>query len=195
MAPGKEKQKAIFLDRDGTLNEDKGYVHKIEDFKLLPGVIEGLKLLKNHFIFFIVTNQSGIGRGYYTYEDFLRFNEHLVQVLKSHDIEIKKTYVCPHIPEDNCECRKPKINSLLEARKQHGIDLTHSWVIGDHPTDVLLGINAGCKTVYLLSGHGNRHLSDLEQQSITPTLIANNFLEAATLIMDYIKDKHESQLK
>ncbi|MHA1804314.1 MAG: D-glycero-alpha-D-manno-heptose-1,7-bisphosphate 7-phosphatase [Promethearchaeota archaeon] len=187
MKSKKEKQKAIFLDRDGTLNEDKGYVHKIEDFKLLSGVIEGLKVLKPHFIFFIVTNQSGIGRGYYTHEDFLRFNEHLVHVLESHGIDIKKTYVCPHIPEDNCECRKPKIHSLLEARTQYDIDLRQSWVIGDHPTDILLGINAGCKTVYLLTGHGKHHLTDLKQQSITPTLIADNFLEAANLIVDYIK--------
>ena len=85
-------KKAIFLDRDGTLNEDTLYPHKIEHFKLLPGVIEGLKKLSKDYIFIIITNQSGIGRGIYTEEDFHRFNNHLVSKLKKEGIEIKKTY-------------------------------------------------------------------------------------------------------
>ena len=96
--------KAAFLDRDGTLVEDIGYHHKIEDFKLIPNVIEGLKLLKDYKLF-IVTNQSGIGLGFYKLKDFKNFNNHLLEELKKHKIKIEKIYYCQHKPEDNCECR------------------------------------------------------------------------------------------
>ncbi len=86
------KNKALILDRDGTIIEDKNYAYKIEDLDLLPGVIDGLKILQKEFIFFIVTNQSGIGRGYYTERDFQKFNNHLIQLLKNESIEIIKTY-------------------------------------------------------------------------------------------------------
>ena len=90
------QKKAIILDRDGTLNEDQGYIHKIEDFKLLPGVIEGLNLVKDKFLFFIISNQSGIGRGFYTVDDFWKFNNHLTSKLKQNGIKIEKTYFNPH---------------------------------------------------------------------------------------------------
>ena len=102
-----KKNKAIYLDRDGCLNEDQGYVHKVEHFKLLPGVVEGLKKLSGEFIFFIITNQSGIGRGIHTENDMHNFNGKLLSELKEEGIEIKKVYYCPHIPEDLCGCRKP----------------------------------------------------------------------------------------
>ena len=90
-------KKAVLLDRDGVIVEDIGYHHKIEDFKLMPNAIEGLKLLKNYLLI-IITNQSGIGRGYYTMKDFEKFNNHLIQELKKHNIKVEKTYVCPHKP-------------------------------------------------------------------------------------------------
>lgn len=188
MSKGDFKKKAIFLDRDGTLNEDEGYVHDIKDFKLLPGVIEGLNLLKRKFVFFIVTNQSGIGRGFYSYKDFLRFNDHLINVLKSHEITILKTYVCPHKPDENCDCRKPNPTYLYDARDKFSIDLEKSWVIGDHPSDVLLGKNAGSHTIYLLTGHGKEHVEELTQKKIEPTLIASNFLKAAKEILQSIEN-------
>ncbi len=182
------KKKAIFLDRDGTLNEDKGYVHQLEDFKLLPGVIEGLSLLKQEFLFFIVTNQSGIGRGYYTFEDFLAFNDHLVEVLHSFNITIEKTYVCPHGPEEDCDCRKPKTKALEEACLNYEIDLQSSWVMGDHPSDIVLGINGGCRTVYLLTGHGMEHYADIEKKIVIPTIVAPNFLTAAQKIIAFDRE-------
>ena len=136
--------KAIFLDRDGTLVEDFGFVYKIEDFKLLPNVIEALELLKDKFKFFIITNQSGIGRGIYTKEDFEKFNNYLINVLKENNIIIEKTFVCPHRPEEGCDCRKPNIKFIKGAKKEFGIDLKNSWVVGDHPHDIKMGKNAGC---------------------------------------------------
>src|SRR3989338_7826768 len=98
--------KAVILDRDGVLNKDPGYVHKIEDFGLYPDVMAALKLLKG-FNLFIITNQSGIGRGFYTEEDFHKFNDHLISKLTKEGIEIKETFYCPHHPDEECSCRKP----------------------------------------------------------------------------------------
>ena len=183
------KKKAIFLDRDGTINEDIGYEFSVEKCKILPGVIDGLKLLEEKFVFFIVTNQSGIGLGYYPVETFLEFNNYLLDKLEESGIKIVKTYCCPHARDEGCDCRKPNIKFLEEARKDFDIDVKNSWVIGDHPSDVLLGINAGCKTVYLLTGHGASHLKDLKEKKIKPTIITDNILTAANMILK--KEKGE----
>ena len=177
------KKKAIILDRDGTLIEDKNYAYKIEDFELLDGVIEGLKLLQNDFLFLIVTNQSGIGRGYYTKQDFQNFNNHLINILKKQKIEILKTYFCPHLKEDNCECRKPKTKFISEIINEFNIDISRSWMIGDHPSDIQFGINAGCRTIFLTTGHGDKHLEELHSLGIKPTLICDNFLVTAKIIL------------
>ncbi|MFX0152730.1 MAG: D-glycero-alpha-D-manno-heptose-1,7-bisphosphate 7-phosphatase, partial [Candidatus Hodarchaeota archaeon] len=173
------KRKAVILDRDGTLIEDKNYAYRIEDFELFPGVIDGLKLLQNNFLFFIVTNQSGIGRGYYTTEDFHNFNDHLIKTLKRENIEILKTYFCPHLKEDNCNCRKPKTLFIEKICSDFNIDLNKSFVVGDHPSDIEFGLNAGCKTIFLTTGHGYKHLDDLKSLGIKPTIICDNFLDAA----------------
>ncbi|MEJ2249544.1 MAG: HAD family hydrolase [Candidatus Lokiarchaeota archaeon] len=175
--------KAIFLDRDGTLNEDSGYVHKVEDFKLLPGVIEGLNLLKKEYIFFIITNQSGIGKGYYTEDDFWEFNSVLINELERNNIKIEKTYVCPHTKDMQCDCRKPKTKFIKDIVSEHGINLKNSWMIGDHPSDVQLGINAGCRTVYLLTGHGVKHKHELEEKRIKPDFKVTNFLDGVKKII------------
>ena len=180
------KNKAIILDRDGTLIEDKNYAYKIEDFEILDGVIEGLKLLQNNFFFFIVTNQSGIGRGYYSIQDFQNFNNHLINILKKQEIEILKTYFCPHLKEAECECRKPKTKFIADIIKEFKIDIKESWMIGDHPSDIQFGINAGCRTIFLTTGHGDRHLEELKSLRIKPTLICDNFLGAAKEIMKFI---------
>ena len=179
-----ELKKAIFLDRDGTINEDEGYVYEGEKFKLLPGVIEGLKLLQNDFIFFIVTNQSGIARGYYTYNQYLNFNDLVIRKLKENKISIEETYCCPHITEDNCECKKPKTYFIDKAVNEYNIDVKKSWMIGDHPSDIQFGLNAGCKTVYLKTGHGPKHFKELKEKDINPTTIAPDFLSAAQSIME-----------
>jgi len=182
------KKKAIILDRDGVLIEDKNYSYKIEDLEVLPGVIEGLKQLQKDFTFFIVTNQSGIGRGYYTLEDFQQYNNHLISRLNENNIIIEKTFFCPHVKEDNCDCRKPNPKFLKEIADQWNIDLESSWMIGDHPSDIQFGINGGCKTVYMITGHGERHLKDLKVKGIEPNLVHANFFDAAEEILK-IKNK------
>lgn len=172
------RKKAIILDRDGTINVDPGYVYKIEDYGLLTGVIEGLNKVKDEFLFFIITNQSGIGYGYYTMDDFQKFNDYLVNDLKENGIRIEKTYVCPHSPNDLCDCRKPKIKFIKEIERNYEIDIKRSWMIGDHPSDIQLGINAKCRTIYLLTGHGKKHFEELEEKDISPNFIAKDFSEA-----------------
>lgn len=176
--------KAIILDRDGTLIEDPSYAYKIEDFELLPGVIEGLKILQNDFLLFIVTNQAGIGKGYYTEEEFHEFNNHLIKILNSNKIKIERTFYCPHITEDNCDCKKPKLKFIKEIIEGWNVDINNSWVIGDHPSDILFGINAGSKTVYLTTGHGMKHIQELEDKGIKPTIIISNFLDTIKKITD-----------
>ena len=172
--------KAVFLDRDGTIVYDPGYVHKIEDFKLLPNTIEALKNLQE-YKFFILTNQSGIGRKIFTKEDFDRFNSHLINVLKENNIIIEKTFVCPHHPEEECDCRKPNIKFIKEAEKEFNLDLKNSWVIGDHPHDIEMGKNAGCKTIYVLTGHGEKHQNDFK---IKPDYISENLYEGSKIIIE-----------
>jgi len=174
--------KFVILDRDGTLNiDEKGYTHKIKDFKFHEGVIEGLNLLKDNFKFIIITNQSGIGRGYFTEERMQEFNNHLISELKKHKIKIEKIYFCPHTPEQNCDCRKPSIKFIEQAKEEFNINLKESFVIGDHGFDVQMGKKTGCKAIYLLTGHGQKHLE--EAKKLNPDLIAKNFLEAAQWIL------------
>ena len=170
--------KAVFIDRDGVIVEDVGYVHKIKDFKLVPNAIKGLKLLKDYRLF-IITNQSGIGRGVYKTEDFIEFNNHLLKELKEYNIKIEKTYYCPHKPEDNCECRKPKIKFLKEIKKEYNINLEESFVIGDRKSDIELGKNARCKTILVLTGNG-----DNIKNEVSPDYMAEDLLDAAEWILN-----------
>ena len=174
-------RKAVFLDRDGVIVEDVGYHYKIEDFKLIPNAVEGLKLLKNYKLF-IVTNQSGIGRGYYKSKDFENFNNHLLKELKKYNIKIQKTYHCPHKPRDNCDCRKPKTKLLNDAEKEFKIDLKSSFAIGDRKSDFGMGKNAGCKTIHVLTGYGIK-----TRKKVKPDYFAKDLLDAAKWILSTTK--------
>jgi len=145
--------KAVFLDRDGVINEDFGYVGSTKDFKFRDGIFELLKLLQDlGYTLFIITNQSGIARGYYSKEDFLRLSEWMVEELKKRDIFIKDIAYCPHHPDitGECECRKPKPGMILNLAKKYNIILKDSILIGDKPSDIEAGKNAGIKKLYLV---------------------------------------------
>ena len=138
--------KALFLDRDGIINTDHGYVYKIEDFEFTEDIFELLNLfIQEGYKLFIVTNQSGIGRGYYTQEDFFNLTEWMVSEFKKRDIEIVSVHHCPHAPEENCTCRKPKTGMIDEILSQNEIDLENSWMIGDKQSDINLAKNSKIK--------------------------------------------------
>jgi len=175
-----DKRIGIFLDRDGTLNEDNGYTYKTEDLRILPKVIEGLKKLKGLNLF-IITNQSGINRGYYNEEDMNKFHERMLAEFEPEGIIIKKIYFCPHRPEENCGCRKPKTLLLKKAEEEFNLDLSDSYVIGDAECDILLAKNAGCKSVLVFNGKNS------EKIGINPDYIAKNLEEAAEFILREVK--------
>jgi len=163
-----KKNKAIFLDRDGVINEDLDYVHKIEDFKIFPGVFEALKMLQSAgFKLIIITNQAGIGRGYYTEEDFFKLNNHMLEIFEKQGIKINEVYFCPHKPEDNCECRKPKIKFIGQAIEKFNLDIKECWLIGDKIIDIEMGEKAGCKSLLIFSKYvkniKRRKFKDLEE--------------------------------
>jgi histidinol-phosphate phosphatase family protein len=161
-----EGRRFVFLDRDGTLIRDAGYVHRPEDYALLDGVIEGLQALaRADFALAIVTNQSGIARGYFSEAQFHAFHALLLADLRRADLTIEATYHCPHGPEDGCECRKPATGMLQRARRELGADLERSWVIGDSQVDVDLAARAGCRSVRIAQsgapGDAALHARDL----------------------------------
>lgn len=173
------ENKAVFLDRDGTINKnDPPYVHKIKDFKFLPKSIQALKKLsKSEYKIIVITNQSGIGRGYYTENDFKKLNKWFLNFLKNKDIRIDGVYYCPHKPEDNCNCRKPKPGLILRAAKDFKINLSKSWLIGDDERDVILGRNLNIKTIKI----GKKMPKELK---IEPNFYAKDLLEASKIILE-----------
>ncbi|MEM0116821.1 MAG: HAD family hydrolase [Thermoplasmata archaeon] len=127
-----EKRKALFIDRDGTINRDCPYCHKIEDLYIYEDAVQLMKeYQKKGYIIIILTNQSGIGRGYFTIDDFWSFHNALLKKLEERGIHIYATYFCPHKPEDNCSCRKPNTGLLERAIKENNIDVENSIVVGD----------------------------------------------------------------
>lgn len=171
---------AVFLDRDGTLTRDVGYTHRITDFKLLPGVVQGLKRLDSHPLF-IVTNQSGIGRRYFTQAEMQRYNDHLVAVLRREGVGVQAVYFCPHLPDEGCSCRKPRTGMIDAAVSDHGVTRSRSVVIGDTETDVALARNAGCRAVLVLTGQGRRRLT--AARKLDPDYVAANMDQAADFIL------------
>ncbi len=142
-------KKALFLDRDGVVNLELDYVYRIEDFEFVPGIFElCAEFQQRGFLIFIITNQAGIARGYYSEADFRKLTNWMVQEFKSNGITIEKTYHCPHHPDfgGECDCRKPNPGMILQARAEYDLDLKQSVLIGDKQSDIQAGINAGILT-------------------------------------------------
>ena len=154
--------KAIFLDRDGTINVEKNYLYKIEDFEFLPGVVDALKKLQQAgFLLIIITNQSGIGRGYYTEVDFQKLNSWMIDTLKKQGVFITDVYFCPHLPDaqvekyrKDCNCRKPKLGMYEQAVIDHNITLSKSYAIGDKIRDCAICVYTPCRG-YLIGDNEN----------------------------------------
>jgi D-glycero-D-manno-heptose 1,7-bisphosphate phosphatase len=152
----------VFLDRDGTLVRDHGYTHKLADYELLPGVRQGLlRMRQGGFSLAVVTNQSGIGRGYYAETDLQAFQAHLFADLERSGIRFEHTFFCPHLPDAGCTCRKPAPGLLWRAREELGADLGASWVVGDRASDVELARRAGCRGAVLVGVDATREVGEV----------------------------------
>ncbi|RIL10109.1 MAG: hypothetical protein DCC75_05045, partial [Proteobacteria bacterium] len=135
--PAPQKQPAVFVDRDGTLNEHVEYLHQPEKFKLIPGALEALKLLKDGgYRIVVITNQPGIGMGYFTREEFFKINRLFLNAAHKLGLMIDKVYFCPHSVAENCHCRKPKTAMIERAVKELNLDLSRSYVVGDTTLDL-----------------------------------------------------------
>ena len=153
--------KVIFLDRDGVINQEVGYLHKSKDFKFIDGIFEACKSFRSlGYKLIVVTNQSGIARGYYQEEDFHKITKWMLVQFNNNDVDILDVFFCPHGAKSTCKCRKPQPGMLLEARDKYGINMKDSWVIGDKETDIDAAGSAGVdNTILVKSGHSVDEIS------------------------------------
>jgi len=162
------RRKAFFFDRDGVINIDHGYVSKIEEFDFISGIFEVMRsLVEKGYTLIVVTNQSGIGRGYYTEEDFRRVTEWMLKRFSDEGIKITAVYSCPHSPELKCDCRKPEPGMFFEAIREHKLDPSICWMVGDKVTDMQAAETAGIQNRVLIgcaeSGHNTHTISTLRE--------------------------------
>ena len=178
--------KAVFLDRDGTINIDKGYIFRIQDFKFLPGAIDGLRKLQElGFLLIIITNQSGIARGYYTERELLVLNEWLMNELEKINIKITNIYYCPHHPEAiidkyrfKCRCRKPGLKFYETAIKDYDLDISQCWAIGNELRDIYVCKEYNCRGILV----GNDSKFDKKIIDENNLYLSNDLLEAAEIV-------------
>ncbi|MBW1805358.1 MAG: HAD family hydrolase [Deltaproteobacteria bacterium] len=187
------KRPAVFMDRDGTINEQMGYINHLSRFVILPGVAEAIRLLnENDFLAIIVSNQSGVARGYFPIELVHEIHATLNRVLKEKDAVIDGIYFCPHYPRGDlaeycheCDCRKPKTGLIDQACESFDIDISSSYMVGDRYTDMELARRSNLKGVLVETGYG---LGDMEyilpKKSVKPDHIAKDLLGAVQWILD-----------
>jgi D-glycero-D-manno-heptose 1,7-bisphosphate phosphatase len=173
------KSKALFLDRDGVINIDHGYVSKIENFEFSEGIFDFLHLfIEKGYKLFIVTNQSGIGRGYYSQDNFETLTAWMIEEFKKQNIHIESVHHCSHAPEELCACRKPETGMVDEILAQNNIDLENSWLIGDKQSDIDLAHKSGIGFTVAI---GKRDISNTTEHF--PTIVeANEFFEKNNLL-------------
>ena len=179
---------AVFIDRDGTLNEDPGYLSDPAEVVLYPDTGEALALLKKYgFLLIVISNQSGIARGLMTAKEVDAVNDRINFYLGEYKVKIDAFYYCPAHPdfssEEECKCRKPSPKLLFDAASEFNVDLQKSYFIGDTATDIECGKNAGIKTILVRTGKGEESFSILQKENNFPTFVADNLLNASKFIL------------
>lgn len=163
--------KVIFLDRDGTILEDSGFPFKEKDLCFIPYSFRALNNMQSiGFRIVIVTNQSGVGRGFFTENDYYKFNSMMLEKLRTNGIKIDHVFQCFHSPEENCNCRKPRIGMVSEYLLENNIDLNHSFTIGDQKTDIDFGNNINTNTILINANLDNPYLSKSDKHHIAKNL-------------------------
>ncbi|MDC1065949.1 D-glycero-beta-D-manno-heptose 1,7-bisphosphate 7-phosphatase [Candidatus Pseudothioglobus singularis] len=173
--------KTIFLDRDGVINEEVNYLHETKDFKFINGIFQTcLYFKKLNYKIIVITNQSGIGRGLYTENDFQKITTWMLKQFKKNGVDILEVYHCPHLPDGSCDCRKPKPGMFLESKNKHNIDMKSSWMIGDKEIDITSANNAGItNTILVRSGH------KIDEESSQAKYIIDSICHAREIISEY----------
>ena len=187
---------AVFLDRDGTLNEEGGYINHVDRLKLIDGAGEAVALLEKHGLkTIVVTNQAGVARGYYPAEHLPKLHDRLRDLLKEQGATLDAIYYCPHHPDvgeppfrQDCDCRKPKLGMIRRAEKELSVDAASSYMVGDKISDVEFGRKAGCKSILVLTGYGKGELEyHRDKLTAEPDYIADDILDAAKWIVKDIE--------
>jgi len=171
--------KAIFLDRDGVIINDKDFIIDIVDMEFTHRAVEALKYIPSDYKKIVISNQSGVGRGLFTSAQVDDFNQVLLARLKINGVFIDEIYYCPHKPEDNCTCRKPNTGLFEMAQRQFKIDFTKSWMIGDKSSDIQAGKNIGASTIQVLTGYAGKEPG---AQVIKPDYYADDLYQAVEII-------------
>lgn len=174
-----KKSPAVFLDRDGVIIIEKHFQADSKSMEFLPGSVEGLQRLDSRYLRVVISNQSGISRGFYSHDDALNFNRALDTKLLELGVAVDAWYFCPHGPDDGCACRKPKPGLILKAAEELNIDLIDSWMIGDKSSDIGAGIAAGIKTILVRTGYAG---SESGADNFKSDFIADNLYCAIDII-------------
>ena len=188
-------ERAVFVDRDGVISEEVGYISDVEHFRLIPKSAEAVKLINQRGLkIIVITNQSGVARGYFSEEVLGHINRKMEQLLSDQGALLDGIYYCPHHPEGTveayrveCDCRKPATGLLIQASQEHAIDLSSSYLVGDKRTDIECAHRAGAKGILVLTGYGKDELSQIDSAALAhPEYVAADLLDAVQWI---IKDK------
>ena len=180
--------KAIFLDRDGTIIKDRGYINDIKDIVFYDFTFDCLKELQKYFLLFIITNQPGVAKGIIEVTNLNRIHSYILHKMNDHGIDIKEIYCCPHKKEDNCICRKPNSFFIDTAKNKFSIDVENSFVIGDHESDIELAIRINANGIFVLTGHGQKHFHELSLQQRQKIKICSNLKTATKTILKSINN-------
>ncbi|MCK4377371.1 MAG: D-glycero-beta-D-manno-heptose 1,7-bisphosphate 7-phosphatase [Actinomycetia bacterium] len=193
--------KAVFLDRDGVITKEPPYyAHRIDQLELIPKSANAIRLLnKSGFKVIVISNQSGVARGYYQEKDIQIYNNEMKRQLKEKDAYIDAIYYCPHYLEAmikkyriDCDCRKPKPGMLRQAEKDLNLNLKFSFLIGDKMSDIEAGYRAGCKTILVLTGQGNDELKKSLKMKMKPNYISKDLYTAIQIIKRNNKSKEDN---
>ncbi len=188
----KGRNRAVFLDRDGTICEEVGYLDSVERMRLIPRAGEAVRRINARgFKTIVITNQSGVARGYFTEKCLQTLHEELIRQLKEEGAYLDGIYYCPHHPEGEaspyrtiCDCRKPATGLLLKAAEELDVDLHASYMIGDHYSDVECAHRAGARGILLLTGHGQAAWSQRDQWRVAPDWIAEDLFAAVQWVLE-----------
>ena len=177
--------KAVFMDRDGTVSEEVGYMYHAGLYKLFPWTAAAIRRLNETGLkAVLITNQSGVGRGYFDETSVGQIHGILTAELEREQARLDGIYYCPHTPDDGCGCRKPQPGMLLQAKNDLDIDLSQSWVVGDKHTDVETAHSVGAKSILVLTGYGRDELARHRDDRLKPTYIAEDLKEAVDAILE-----------